>query len=232
MLVAVPDSIRLLTGKTGLLGRSVQWNSDHLIEEAIEGGSIEIVEWLLKNGARLNKKLYDRSVRVAEVYYLDMVQLLLSYDSTSATEILSRLLIGTGDPQLFALKIEIAELLPRVRSGHKEDLAGAEMAQMLLENGADPTIPCGLSKRLAKDLAGAKNFQKWLGITFDELVESTWEKRQQIHNDNLPKPIAALETSPREEGGRKGPQNIVGGGVGGKVLECEKGMMTGTDSGI
>lgn len=69
---------------------------------------------------------------------------------------------------------------------------GAELAQLLLENGANPNLRSGSSRRLAKDLAGAKLFPKWLGITFDELVESTWGARQQVRDADIP----ALANSP------------------------------------
>ena len=63
-----------------------------------------------------------------------------------------------------------------VRRNIKKSL---QSAKVLLENGADPTIPCGPSKRLAKDLAGARSCPKYLGMTWDELVESTWGSRHQ-----------------------------------------------------
>jgi ankyrin repeat protein len=48
---------------------------------------------------------------------------------------------------------------------------GAQLAKFLLESGADPSAT--VRGRTAGDLYGAQNFSKWLGMTWDELVEST-----------------------------------------------------------
>jgi ankyrin repeat protein len=47
----------------------------------------------------------------------------------------------------------------------------AQLAKFLLESGANPSADvCG---RTAGELPGAQNISKWLGMTWDELVEST-----------------------------------------------------------
>jgi len=51
----------------------------------------------------------------------------------------------------------------------------AEMVRFLLRQGADPNVK--KSGRLPGELPGAKNISKWLGLTWDELVESTRVER-------------------------------------------------------
>jgi ankyrin repeat protein len=51
----------------------------------------------------------------------------------------------------------------------------AEMVRFLLRQGADPNVK--KSGRLPGELPGAKNISKWLGLTWDELVESTRAER-------------------------------------------------------
>ena len=48
-------------------------------------------------------------------------------------------------------------------------------AKMLLENGADPTVPCGPgNKRFCKGLAGARNIAKFVDVDFETVVSRTW----------------------------------------------------------
>ena len=51
----------------------------------------------------------------------------------------------------------------------------AEMVRFLLRQGADPNIK--KSGRLPGELPGARNISRWLGLTWDELVESTRAER-------------------------------------------------------
>lgn len=51
----------------------------------------------------------------------------------------------------------------------------AHFAKFLLESGADPTL--GISGRLPGEQIGARNISKWLGMTWEELVESTKSAR-------------------------------------------------------
>jgi len=63
----------------------------------------------------------------------------------------------------------------------------AEMVRFLLRQGADPNVK--KSGRLPGELPGAKNISKWLGLTWDELVESTRAERlaqsQQKNDESL-----------------------------------------------
>jgi hypothetical protein len=52
----------------------------------------------------------------------------------------------------------------------------AYMTKFLLESGADPALKVG--GRLPGRQRGAKNISKWLGVTWEELVEATSHKRQ------------------------------------------------------
>lgn len=51
----------------------------------------------------------------------------------------------------------------------------AEFMKFLLQSGADPTLGCNGKK--PEDLKGAKNISRWLGMTWDELVESIQAER-------------------------------------------------------
>lgn len=53
----------------------------------------------------------------------------------------------------------------------KKTAEAAQLAKFLLESGADPSAK--VRGRTAGELPGAQNISKWLGMTWDELVEST-----------------------------------------------------------
>lgn len=59
--------------------------------------------------------------------------------------------------------------------------SGIELAKFLLENGADPTIgtPGKSGYRLPGQLPAISRFPKVLGVTWEELVASTWGSRHQ-----------------------------------------------------
>jgi hypothetical protein len=53
----------------------------------------------------------------------------------------------------------------------KQTEGAAHFAKFLLESGADPTLAVG--RRLPGNQKGARNISTWLGVTWEELVEST-----------------------------------------------------------
>ena len=201
----------------------------NLVREAVEGGSTDIVEWLLQKCPKFSRANPWVLMNATLESSLDMMRLMLLYDILSATETLIILAETRDKTKSPSRDIEMAELLLEhganigdiwlnarcslelatflVDKGlsvnrRKADASrpatalydavrantphGSAMAQMLLENGADPTMKC--CNRSIHDLAGAKNFQKWLGITLDELVQSTWGTRQQVHDETMSSP--------------------------------------------
>ena len=59
-------------------------------------------------------------------------------------------------------------------AAQKSTLSAAKFMKFLLESGADPL---GVRGRSPGDQRGAQNLSKWLGMTWDELVESTKSAR-------------------------------------------------------
>lgn len=92
--------------------------------------SIEIAEYLLKNGANINTKGSNSRPRGASPLHL---------------------------------------------AARKSSLNAAKFVKFLLESGADPFLK--VRDRLPGDQYGAQKISKWLGITWDELVESTVSAR-------------------------------------------------------
>lgn len=61
------------------------------------------------------------------------------------------------------------------RAAKNTTATAAEMVRFLLRRVANPNLR--KSGRLPGELPGAKNISKWLGLTWDELVESTRAER-------------------------------------------------------
>jgi ankyrin repeat protein len=104
---------------------------------SVSGGncSIDIAEFLLRNGADINARNRSRT-------------------SHSRT--------------------------PLYNAASKNTAAAAQLMKFLLEWGADPFLI--VNGRTAGKLSGARNISKWLGITWDELVESTAGARADRHS--------------------------------------------------
>jgi ankyrin repeat protein len=60
---------------------------------------------------------------------------------------------------------------PLYIAANRTTLEAAQLAKFLLESGADPSAK--VRGRTAGELPGAQNISKWLGMTWDELVELT-----------------------------------------------------------
>jgi ankyrin repeat protein len=60
---------------------------------------------------------------------------------------------------------------PLYNAVRRNTVAAAQLTKFLLESGADPSAK--VRGRTARELSGAQNISKWLGMTWDELVEST-----------------------------------------------------------
>ncbi|KAI8960332.1 hypothetical protein F5Y11DRAFT_367480 [Daldinia sp. FL1419] len=74
------------------------------------------------------------------------------------------------------------------RAALRKSAKGAEMVRFLLLNGADPEVirmlmssgyPAGRISKNIREEAGVKNIHRWLGKTWDELVEETKSARKE-----------------------------------------------------
>ena len=162
------------------------------LARACQKSHIEMVQLLL-----LTKKNWDTTTALQGLIYKSR--------SVSVDPDIARLLIehGADVRQVYfshACSIELAQLLIEkgVDVNKKEQYSntncepdtplylavkantkkGIEFAKFLLENGADPTIESGNKNLLPRTLVGASKCLKYLGITWDELVASTWGSRQ------------------------------------------------------
>ncbi|MCJ1431111.1 hypothetical protein MMC27_000462 [Xylographa pallens] len=238
MLLSVPIDVRRRTELKMSWQPQTEWIVEDPIYEAVEGGSTEIVEWLLRRDPKTRLASRRELMTATMQSGLDMMRLMLLHGILLATETLC-CLTGTAYKLDCPLReLEMAELLLEYGANIREawlnprcsiELAtfivdkgasinlrkpdrsrpctalydavaantrwGAKVAEMLLENGADPNITCGRSGTM-RDLSGAKNFQKRLGITFDDLVDSTQGVRQQVHDENLPSSVASNHLGP------------------------------------
>lgn len=84
----------------------------------------------------------------------------------------ARISIEQGADVNISYGIEVTTLMMLARESSQK---AADLMKLLLENGADPSIKNHL-KRGPGDYKGAKNIQKWLGVTWEELVEANAHK--------------------------------------------------------
>jgi ankyrin repeat protein len=64
---------------------------------------------------------------------------------------------------------------PLYSAANRTTKPAADFMKFLLQSGADPTLGC--SGRKPENMKGAKNISRWLGMTWDELVESIQAER-------------------------------------------------------
>ena len=239
------------------------WLLRHPVITAVEGGSLEILKYLLDNGADLLETSSDcapRRYRYRHQYSaLDLAVCLLSveitqvllassgrWNTTQALQCLTgqrklpedhgdwvrqtrldiaHLLLEHGakasevsmhgeyDPEFAIFLIENGADVNRSSDTRRKrnplydalminTAESAEFAKMLMEHGADPTIRSG--QRTPASLKGAQDIHKHLGITFDELVESTKGARQNyiLYEAKYPVP------TPRRQKPRKGTRKV------------------------
>ncbi|KAH0543142.1 hypothetical protein FGG08_002487 [Glutinoglossum americanum] len=115
---------------------------------------LRMMRLLLDRGAKPNRSPGSTILHkvASRDYPIEATRLLLDYGANVNA------LDATGDTPLHYL-------------GRRETEKAANLMKLLLENGADPTIRC--RGKLLGDLVGARNISKWLGMSWDELVEST-----------------------------------------------------------
>jgi hypothetical protein len=69
--------------------------------------------------------------------------------------------------------------------------ASAEMMKFLLEMGADPDPPSRIGDGKTADQRGAKGISKWLGISWEELVEQTQHARMKKQEEDNVEELAS-----------------------------------------
>jgi hypothetical protein len=76
-------------------------------------------------------------------------------------------------------------MTPLHHAARKTSAEAAELMKFLLERGADPEIEAGRSELRIRDEKGAKGISKWLGISWDELVEQTKKEREDMQAEQV-----------------------------------------------
>lgn len=71
-------------------------------------------------------------------------------------------------------------MTPLQHAARKTSAEAAELMKFLLERGANPEIEAGRSELRIRDEKGAKGISKWLGVSWDELVEKTKKKTEDM----------------------------------------------------
>ena len=61
-------------------------------------------------------------------------------------------------------------------ASRRKDQTGAEFMKFLLESGANPLAPVSLKSQPIADRPGPRNISKWLGISWEQLVEESRKK--------------------------------------------------------
>ena len=72
------------------------------------------------------------------------------------------------------------------RASRRKDQTGAEFMKFLLESGANPLAPASSKSQPIADRPGPRNISKWLGMSWEQLVEESRKKYN-----------ASLETGPQ-----------------------------------
>ncbi|KAH7305450.1 hypothetical protein B0I35DRAFT_362187 [Stachybotrys elegans] len=89
---------------------------------------------------------------------------------------LSRKLIEYGAP-VNARRSE-RYMTPLHRAARRSSAASAELIKFLLYHGADPNMKASRCHRLVKQEKGAREISKWLGLSWDELIEKVRTDRE------------------------------------------------------
>ena len=183
-------------------------NKQSLIDVALRKKNAEMIEVLVSSGANprnrqrsLNSMVkrddnVDEDLKTMEcIDVLDrnglirlgeLEQMLLTVAQTSCSIPLASFLIKLGANVNSGGMDEMgipAKNTPLYAAAQRTTKAAAEFMKFLLDSGADPTRK--VNGRIPGQMRGAKNISKWLGMTWDELVESAKANQQTTTYDNV-----------------------------------------------
>ena len=198
-MTRIREEYNIYQSSTGGRGIGVAEGPQTALTEAIEGGSVEVVRWLLEHGGDVKEPILDHKLSVTPLDYLfarqlfrskdkhlrrplmqDIVQLLLeSGSSVENGSSLHNLVQCQINPEEQSTYLDMAKLLLKYGSSVRKDalhyMIGCnyswELAQLLIENGADieipytlhdPTAPTPLRRCLRANHKKAAEFAKFL----------------------------------------------------------------------
>lgn len=111
-----------------------------------------------------------------ELNHRDLGSAVISVASTTCSVKLAKYFIDHG------AKVDFRRnefyLTPLHHAARQNSAAAAEMMKYLLEQGANPELNCARASLKIRDEKGAKGIARWLGMSWDELVEKTKEERE------------------------------------------------------
>jgi hypothetical protein len=116
----------------------------------------------------------------------DLGSSLMSVAQSSCSVRLATLLVEAGANVDFRRSDKYITSLHH--AARKTSVEAAELMKFLLQRGADPELTSGRSKRQIKDEEGAKGISKWLGVSWNELVEQTKKERDDMQAKQISSP--------------------------------------------
>lgn len=105
--------------------------------------------------------------KLKDQYNLDTA--LLNVAKTTCSIVLAKALLQYGANANF--KKHDSYLSPLHYAARQSSLQAAELTKLLLYHGADPELQAGRSKLKISEEKGAKEIAKWLGMSWDELIQ-------------------------------------------------------------
>ncbi|PQE19337.1 Nacht domain protein [Rutstroemia sp. NJR-2017a BVV2] len=80
-------------------------------------------------------------------------------------------------------------MTPLHYAARKTSVEAAELMKFLLQRGADPEVTAGEEERRLQEEEGPKGISKWLGISWNELVEQTKKERDDMQAKQISSPL-------------------------------------------
>ena len=198
-MTRIREEYNIYQSSAGGRGIGVAEGPQTALTEAIEGGSVEVVRWLLDHGGDVKEPIFDHKLSVTPLDYLFARQLFRSKDKHLRRPLMQdivQLLLESGSgvdngsslhnlvqcqihPEEQSTYLDMAKLLLKYGSSVRKDalhyVIGCnyswELAQLLIENGAeieipytlhDPNAPTPLRRCLRANHKKAAEFAKFL----------------------------------------------------------------------